>query len=400
MYTACQKTACLSELFPPSPVKRLTGGKCMACQRRTKTLTSTNSNRRLPPPWMGTPGFKSPMVNNMGRNGPIARSVALVDQSYRLQCVVTQIPNKLNMLPPPRFGCMFQLPVFRFVRIDPALALVEVASIISLFRNKCPSLQRPTIVAFLHLRCFLSIDRQKLWQFRYECTTYKLLVQDWVRSNPNLMLAGELIDLVAAYDPAEWRKTKPFPGLGSQGQRSLTSDICDQLVCQDKSVLCHCPICPTLWIRGGVAVCGGSSENVLDRPCLRSFPRAWLKHQISNAEVCHMVIQKVHCSSIDQLITICRLRCLGHLDNAVTKSEIGFGILRYVSILSPMRYVLSISNTQSDQLLESYLRQRSFNILHQWRRRQWRLFTCCIGPKSSGTWHHSFSLTGFCRLFW
>ncbi|KAG5451552.1 hypothetical protein CSKR_104318 [Clonorchis sinensis] len=35
---------------------------------------------------MRTPGLNSPMVNDIGSNGPIAQSMALMHQSYRLLC--------------------------------------------------------------------------------------------------------------------------------------------------------------------------------------------------------------------------------------------------------------------------------------------------------------------------
>ncbi|KAG5451246.1 hypothetical protein CSKR_201379 [Clonorchis sinensis] len=53
--------------------------------------------------------------------------------------------------------------------------------------------------------------------------------------------------------------------------------------------------------------------SVFDHRCLRSIARLWWEHRISIAEVRRMVFGRNNSSLIDELITLHRLRWLGHL---------------------------------------------------------------------------------------
>ncbi|KAG5451975.1 hypothetical protein CSKR_112044 [Clonorchis sinensis] len=53
--------------------------------------------------------------------------------------------------------------------------------------------------------------------------------------------------------------------------------------------------------------------SVFDHRCLRSIARIWWEHRISNAEVRRMVFGRNNSPSIDELITLHRLRWLGHV---------------------------------------------------------------------------------------
>ncbi|KER33000.1 hypothetical protein T265_12711, partial [Opisthorchis viverrini] len=53
--------------------------------------------------------------------------------------------------------------------------------------------------------------------------------------------------------------------------------------------------------------------SVFDHRCLRSIARIWWEHRSSNAEVCRMVFGGNYSPSIDELITLHRLRWLGHV---------------------------------------------------------------------------------------
>ncbi|KAG5453327.1 hypothetical protein CSKR_104398 [Clonorchis sinensis] len=52
--------------------------------------------------------------------------------------------------------------------------------------------------------------------------------------------------------------------------------------------------------------------SVFDHRCLRSIARIWWEHRISNAEERRMVFGRNNSPSIDELITLHRLRWLGH----------------------------------------------------------------------------------------
>ncbi|KAG5455244.1 hypothetical protein CSKR_106451 [Clonorchis sinensis] len=66
---------------------------------------------------------------------------------------------------------------------------------------------------------------------------------------------------------------------------------------------------PTLtwpWRAGNV-----KRPSLFDRRCLRSIARVWWEHRISNAEVRRMVFGRNKSPTIDELITLHRLRWLG-----------------------------------------------------------------------------------------
>ena len=53
--------------------------------------------------------------------------------------------------------------------------------------------------------------------------------------------------------------------------------------------------------------------SVFDHRCLRSIGQVWWEHRISNAEVRHMVLGTRNSPAIDELLTLHRLRWLGHV---------------------------------------------------------------------------------------
>jgi hypothetical protein len=53
--------------------------------------------------------------------------------------------------------------------------------------------------------------------------------------------------------------------------------------------------------------------SVFDHRCLRSIARVWWEHRISNAEVRRMVFGRNNSPEINELITLHRLRWLGHV---------------------------------------------------------------------------------------
>ena len=61
--------------------------------------------------------------------------------------------------------------------------------------------------------------------------------------------------------------------------------------------------------------------SVLDHWCLRSIAQVWWEHCISNAEVRRMVFGSRNARSIDELMTLHRLRWLGHVHRVVFLEE-------------------------------------------------------------------------------
>ncbi|KER31875.1 hypothetical protein T265_01964 [Opisthorchis viverrini] len=62
-----------------------------------------------------------------------------------------------------------------------------------------------------------------------------------------------------------------------------------------------------------VALLAAYSRAVFDHRCLRSIARIWREHRISNSEVRRMVFERNNSPSIDELITLHKLRWLDYV---------------------------------------------------------------------------------------
>jgi hypothetical protein len=153
----------------------------------------------------------------------------------------------------------------------------------------------------------------------------KVLLQDWVGSNPTLMLAEEPLDVV---DKFTYLGSCICPGgavkdeIASRIGRARAAFANLRHLWRRRDI--------SLSVKGRVynaavrSVLLYGSETwplraedvrklaVFDHRCLRSIARVWWEHRISNAEVRRMVLGRSP-HSIDELITLHRLRWLGHV---------------------------------------------------------------------------------------
>ena len=165
-----------------------------------------------------------------------------------------------------------------------------------------------------------------LFGMRFTPPKCKVLLQDWVGSNPNLILAGEPISVV---DHFNYLGSLISPG-------GLAKEEVTQRIAKASAAFANLR---HLWRRRDISLSikgrvynaavrsillYGSETwplraedsrkiSVFDHRCLRSIARVWWEHRISNADVRRMVFGRRNAHSIDELMTLHRLRWLGHV---------------------------------------------------------------------------------------
>ena len=154
----------------------------------------------------------------------------------------------------------------------------------------------------------------------------KVLLQDWLGPNPNLVLAGEPIEVVDSYiylgscisagglagNEVSLRIMKArvaFSNLQHLWRRrdvslSVKGRVYNAAV---RSVLLYGS---ETWPLRAEDI---RRLSVFDHRCLRSIARIWWERQISNAEVRRMVLSRRNVGAMDKLIRLHGLCWLGHV---------------------------------------------------------------------------------------